>query len=435
LCLDVTAALKLVSPTVIARIHPESPDSFLHACCKTNLEHGGGFPGLFNDSVVIPALLNLGIPLEDARDWAVVGCAELVVPGKSCSITGGGGYFSLLKLLEIALNGGVNPATGICLCPGNGDLSTFRSYQEVEDAFRKQLEWYVRLTPMFANAICLAYAEGTPTPLLSAMMTDRIECALDASEGGGTSYNDTSVQGHNTANIGNALAALKKLVFEDGLISAEELKELLDSNFEGVRGEQVRQMLLNRAPKFGNDDDYVDLITRRAVNWFVDELKAFKPFRGGSFGPTLQTLTSNIPEGELIGATPDGRHAGDPTGDNASPAAGTDIAGVTATIKSVAKLEHEQHPNGTLFNLRVHPSVFDSPEGTVKFAALIRTFFELGGMQMQLTIVSADTLREAKIHPEQYANLVVKVAGYSALFNMLDSTFQDQIIERTEHRW
>ena len=136
-----------------------------------------------------------------------------------------------------------------------------------------------------------------------------------------------------------------------------------------------------------------------------------------------------------MGATPDGRHAGDPTGDNVSPTAGTDLAGVTAAIKSVAKLEHEQHPNGTLFNLRVHPSVFDNPQGTVKFAALIRTFFDLGGMQMQLTVVSADTLRDAKEHPERHANLVVKVAGYSALFNMLDGTFQDQIIERTEHRW
>jgi len=435
LCLEVTAGLKLVSPTVVARIHPESPEPFLYACCETNLEHGGGLPGLFNDSVAIPTLLNLGIPLEDARDWAVVGCAELIVPGKSCSITGGGGYFSLLKLLEIALNGGVNPATGVCLCPGDGDLSTFRNFEEVQSAFRRQLEWYLTLTPMFANAICLAYVEGTPTPLLSAMLTNRVEAALDACEGAGPSYNNTNVQGHNTANIGNALAALKKLVFEEQLISAKELKDILDSNFEGVRGERVRQMLLNRAPKFGNDDDYVDLITRRAVNWFVQELKTYKPLREGAFGPTLQTLTSNVPEGELIGATPDGRHAGDPTGDNVSPSAGTDLAGVTAAIKSVAKLEHEQHPNGTLFNLRVHPSVFDNPQGAVKFAALIRTFFDLGGMQMQLTVVSADTLRDAQEHPEQHANLVVKVAGYSALFNMLDGTFQDQIIERTEHSW
>jgi pyruvate formate-lyase/glycerol dehydratase family glycyl radical enzyme len=434
LCLEVTAALKMISPTVVVRIHPETPEAFLLECCRTNLIHGGGLPGFFNDEVAIPTLLNLGIPLEDARDWAVLGCAEMIVPGKSCSMTGGGGYFSLLKLLEIALNKGVNPATGICLYPGEGDLSTFRSFEEVETAFRRQLNWYLRLLPMFTNAISLAYAEGTPTPLLSAMMTNRIEAALDVSAGGGPSYNNSQVQAHNTANLGNALAALKKLVFEEKRISGAELKAVLASNFVGPRGEEICQMLLKRAPKFGNDDSTVDLLTRRAVNWFVEALKGFQPFKGGTYEPSLQTLTSNVPEGELIGATPDGRFAGEPTSDNASPAAGTDISGVTASIKSVARLEHERHPNGTLFNLRVHPSVFDGDQGLAKFSALIRTFFDLSGMQMQFTLVSADTLREAQEQPERHPNLVVKVAGYSALFNMLDRTFQDQLIARTEHR-
>ncbi len=435
LCLEVTAALKTTSPTVVARIHPETPESFLYACCRTNLAHGGGLPGLFNDTVAVPTLLNLGIPIEDARDWAVLGCAEMVVPGKSCSMTGGGGYFSLLKLLEITLNNGVNPATGICLYPGNGDLSTFRSFEEVEEAFRHQLDGYLKLLPMFANAVALAYAEGTPTPLLSALMTQRIESALDTSAGGGPSYNNTQVQAHNTAGLGNSLAAIKKLVFEEKLLSGSELKEALDSNFTGDRGEELRQMLLNKAPKFGNDNDYVDLLTRRVINWFVAGVKPFKPIRGGTFAPTLQTLTSNVPEGELIGATPDGRRAGEPTSDNVSPAAGTDISGVTAAVKSVAKLEHERHPNGTLFNLRVHPTVFEGEQGTGKFSALVRTFFDLGGQQLQFTLVSADTLKEAQEHPEKHSNLVVKVAGYSALFNLLERKFQDQLIARTEHRW
>ena len=420
---------------MVARIHPETPEEFLYACCRTNLAHGGGLPGLFNDTVAIPALLNSGIPIEDARDWAVLGCAEMVVPGKSCSMTGGGGYFSLLKLLEITLNNGKNPATGLCLYPGSGDLSTFSSYDEVESAFRHQLTNYMKLLPMFANAVSLAYAEGTPTPLLSAMMTHRIESALDASQGGGPNYNNTQVQAHNTANLGNALFAIKKLVFEEKIISGTELKEMLGTNFEGARGEEVRQMLVNRSPKYGNDNEEIDLLTRRAIDWFVKELKAYKPLRGGAFAPTLQTLTSNIPEGELIGASPDGRRAAEPTSDNVSPAAGTDISGVTAAIKSVAKIEHERHINGTLFNLRVHPSVFEGNQGTSKFSALIRTFFELGGQQLQFTLVSADTLREAQEYPERHPNLVVKVAGYSALFNMLERTFQDQLIARTEHQW
>jgi len=434
-CLEVTGDLKLTSPTVVARIHAGTPEPFLYECCRANLAHGGGLPGLFNDAVAIPALLNLGISLEDARDWAVLGCAEMIVPGKSCSITGGGGYFSLLKLLEIALNNGVNPATGRCLCPGSGDLSTFESFDAVQAAFQQQLDWYLRLLPMFANAVSLAYAEGTPTPLLSAMMTQRIESAIDHAEGGGSNYNMTQVQGHNTANLGNALSALKKLVFEEKRISGSDLKRALDSNFAGPEGEAIRQTLLNQAPKFGNDEDAVDLITRRAVSRFVEGLKAYRPFRGGVFGPTLQTLSSNVPEGELIGATPDGRRAGEPTADNASPSAGTDTSGVTAAVKSVAKLEHERHPNGTLFNLRVHPSVFEGNEGMGKFSALIRTFFDLGGLQLQFTLVSAETLREAQEYPERYPNLVVKVAGYSALFTMLDRRFQDQLIARTEHRW
>lgn len=435
LCLKATGDLKLTSPTVVARIHPGTPEPFLFECCRANLAHGGGLPGLFNDAVAIPTILNLGILMEDARDWAVMGCAEMIVPGKSCSITGGGGYFSLLKLLEITLNNGVNPATGLCLCPGNGDLSEFECYEDLETAFRRQLDWYLKLLPMFAGAISLAYAEGTPTPLLSAMMTHRIEMAVDHAEGGGPSYNNTQVQGHNTANLGNALAAIKKLVFDEKRISGAALKDAIESNFSGPRGEEIRKMLLNQAPKFGNDDDTVDLLTRRAVNWFVEGLKDFRPLRGGVFAPTLQTLSSNVPEGELIGATPDGRRAGEPTADNASPSAGTDVSGVTAAIKSVAKLEHERYPNGTLFNLRVHPSVFEGNEGMGKFSALIRTFFDLGGLQLQFTLVSAETLREAQESPEQYPNLVVKVAGYSALFNMLDRSFQDQLIARTEHRW
>ncbi len=435
LCLKATGDLKLTSPTVVARIHPGTPEPFLYECCRANLAHGGGLPGMFNDAVAIPTLLNLGIPLEDARNWAVLGCAEMIVPGKSCSMTGGGGYFSLLKLLEIALNNGVNPATGLCLFPGSGDLSTFDSFDAVLAAFQQQLDGYLTLLPMFANAISLAYAEGTPTPLLSAMMTHRLETGADHAEGRGPNYNMTQVQGHNTANLGNALGAIKKLVFDENRISGAELKSALDASFAGPQGEAIRQMLLNRAPKFGNDDDAVDLITRRAVNRFVEGLKAYRPLRGGVFGPTLQTLSSNVPEGELIGATPDGRRAGEPTADNASPSAGTDISGVTASVKSVAKLEHERYPNGTLFNLRVHPSVFEGNEGMGKFTALIRTFFDLGGLQLQFTLVSAETLREAQENPERYPNLVVKVAGYSALFNMLDRRFQDQLIARTEHRW
>ena len=175
------------------------------------------------------------------------------------------------------------------------------------------------------------------------------------------------------------------------------------------------------------------LLTRRAVNWFVDEIKAYTPYRGGVFAPTLQTLTANVPEGELIGATPDGRRAGEPTSDNASPAAGTDLAGITAAVKSVAKLEHARHPNGTLFNLRIHPSAVEGEGGLEKFAALIRTFFELGGMQMQFNVISTETLKDAMENPENHRNLMVRISGYNAYFVELNHDLQMELIERTEH--
>jgi pyruvate-formate lyase len=213
------------------------------------------------------------------------------------------------------------------------------------------------------------------------------------------------------------------------------LKAALDGNFSGPRGEMIRQILLNRAPKFGNDDPYVDQVAREVADLFASAIQQYTPCRGGVYGPSTQTLTANVPQGMVVGATPDGRRAGEPLADNNSPAAGTDINGPTAAIRSVARLDHTRFSNGTVFNLKFHPSVFSGGgERLRRFAALIRTFFELGGFQVQFNILSAETLAQAQKHPESYRSLVVKVAGYSAQFVMLDRSLQDQIIERTMHQ-
>jgi len=434
LCLEVTGRMKTVQPTTMVRIGTDTPEAFLLAACRSLLEHGGGLPAFFGDRAAVPMLQAIGLPLREARDWAVMGCAEAQVAGRFLPATGGTSHVNLLKILEIALNSGTNPATGRRLFAQGEDLLAFQSYQDVLQSFQRQLESYIAVVPVLDTITAQSYAALTPTPFLSALVDGRIACGRDVSEGGGN-YNNQVCLGYGLANTANSLASLKKLLFEEKRLSAAELKAALDNNFSGPRGEMTRQILLNRAPKFGNDDEYVDAIAREVANLFADAVQQHTPCRGGVYGPTTQTLTANVPQGMMVGATPDGRRAGEPLADNNSPTAGTDINGPTAAINSVARLDHTRFSNGTVFNLKFHPSVFSGGEQRLRqFAALIRSFFELGGFQVQFNILSAENLTEAQKHPERYRSLVVKVAGYSAQFVMLDRSLQDQIIQRTMHR-
>ena len=433
-CLDATASLKLPQPTVIVRVHDGSPDEFLMAAARCLLRHGGGMPGFFSDEVAIPLLMRLGVTLEEARDWSVMGCAEPQVAGRFNTGTGGASHTNLLKVLEITLNGGTNPQTGLGPCQGDGDLRTFRSFDEVMAAFRRQLAYYMRALPLLDNATSLAYAELTPTPLLSALIDGRLERGRDVSLGGPPNYHNLVQHAWGLANVVNSLAALKKLVYEQGRLSGGELAQTLADNFAGLRGEEIRQMLLHRAPKYGNDDDEVDLIAREVVDLLAREAQKYRPLRGGCFGLSTQSLSSNVPAGAQVGATPDGRRAGEPLADNNSPAPGSDLRGPTAALKSVAKFDHALLSNGTILNLKFHPSAFQGEERLRKFVAMLRTYFDLKGFQVQFNIISPEVLREAQRQPDKYRNLVVKVAGYSALFSSLDRKLQDQIIERTTHQ-
>lgn len=433
ICLEAMEELKLPRPTVIVRIHNKSPEDFVLRSCQSLIRHSGGLPAFFNDDIVIPLLLNEGISLEDTRDWALVGCSEPIIPGKSNSITGGGCFINLAKVLEITLNDGLNPSTGLKIFAGNGKLSDFSTFSDLMDAFKKQLHHYINLVVLFDNITAKTYCELTTTPFLSSLIDYRLKIGKNISEGKGPNYNRTIIQGHGLPNIANALAALKKLVFEKNIINSLELEHLLTANFKGKKGELIRQILINKAPKYGNDEDYVDLIAKEIGQYFCNEVKKYTPLKGGNYGATFQTITSNIPQGYIAGSTPDGRKAKEPLADNVSPVVGTDLKGPTAVIKSVAKLDHISCSNGTILNIKLHPTAIGEEKGLNKFVALIRTFFELGGFQVQFNIISSEILREAQKIPKKYPNIIVKVAGYSALFSTLDKKLQDQIIERTEH--
>jgi len=414
ICLKATGNVKLFMPSVVVRIHNSTPDKFLLECCRALLKHGGGMPAFFNDEIAIPILLSQRVTLEDARNWASMGCCEIRVPGKYCS-SSTPCYVNLLKPLEILLR-----------------EREFTSYNELWSAYEEKLEYYLNFLSVIESIIGKSYALLTPTPFSSSTIVYRIDLARDISEGGGPNYNSTIIHGHGIPNVGDSLAAIKKLVFEEKRLSFSQLRQTLQNNFAGPKAERIRQ-LLKKAPKFGNDDDYVDCLTADVFRLFAKKVQKCGASRGGQLAPTSQTITMNVLEGEVVGATPDGRKAGETIADNTSPAPGVDIAGPTAIYKSVSKLDHVLMPNGTILNLKFHPTTVEDEERLWKFAQTIRTFFLLGGFQVQFNIVSADTLRDARKHPERYKNLIVKVAGYSVLFSELEKEWQDQLIARTEH--
>jgi formate C-acetyltransferase len=288
--------------------------------------------------------------------------------------------------------------------------------------------------PLLDNITCQAYSDLTPTPFLSALIAGRLELARDVSLGGPPNYHNIVVQGYGLGSVVDSLASLKRLVFEEKKLSGSELADVLASNFSGRRGEEIRQMLLNRAPKYGNDIDEVDTLARQVIDDFAREMAQYRPLRGGCYGPSTQSLTANVPCGERIGATPDGRRAGDPVADNNSPSPGVDVNGPTAALRSVAKFDHVLMSNGTIMNVKFHPSALQGDERLHKFIALVRTYFDMKGFQVQFNVVSGEMLRDAQLNPEKYRNLVVKVAGYSAMFETLDRRLQDQIIARTSHQ-
>nr|MBC7245576.1 glycyl radical protein [Chloroflexota bacterium] len=428
---------RLTQPNVSARYHARTPERFLMECACT-IRLGFGMPAMKNDEIIIPALLEKGVRPEDAYDYAIVGCVEAAVPGKWGYRNTGMSFLNLLKVLELAYNDGRDPNTGVCLHPGRGNLLTFRSFDELYDAFLDQLRFYTHAHVVMDTTADLALEELVPDAFCSALVDDCIARGLTIKEGGSV-YDVVSGLQSGLANVANALMALKKLVFEDKVLSAQQIMKALATNFAGVEGERVRQRLLS-APKYGNDLDEVDELAVKVLSDYLEDIKAYRTTRYGR-GPigctyvgSTSNISANVPLGQPVCATPDGRRAGEPIAEGVSPVHGTDTKGPTAVMQSVAKLPTIKMI-AQLLNLRLSPESLRTEEGLQRLVQLLRGFQMLKGWHVQFNTVSTETLLAAQKHPEQYRDLVVRVAGYSALFVTLDKATQDDIINRTMHQF
>lgn len=436
-CLESISLTRLPQPNVSVRCHAKTPSSFLQKCIEV-IKIGFGMPALHNDELMIPSLMSRGVTLEDARNYAIVGCIEPIIPGKQGYRSAGMSFTNFPKILELALNGGTDPRTGFRLLPDERKLGNFANFGEVMEAFKTQMKYYVRLRIMGEYVIDDSLEELVPEAFVTGLIDDCLKRGKTPKEGGSV-YDMVTGPETGITNAGNSLASIKTLVFDKDLISQEELRSALESDFAGERGELLRQMLMNKAPKFGNDDDTVDTITAEVYSLFIRELGKYKTARygRGPIGcinyPCTATISGNVPSGLKVGASAEGRHAGDALAEGCSPFHGTDILGPTAVINSVSKLPNREITGGNLLNQKINPAVLATEDGMKKMEALIRTFFKKMGWHIQFNIISSETLKTAQKEPENHRDLVVRVAGYSALFNNLEPSTQDDIILRTEH--
>jgi formate C-acetyltransferase len=412
MCLDATDRLGLIDPKVSVRIHRGTPEGLLRKTCEI-IAKGVCHPGVYNDEAIIPALVESGIPLEDARDYTNDGCSEILVQGK----TNPWAYEARVKLLT-------------CLERVMERLEEYETFEEVMAALKEEVSLAVTMATSTTNLIQAATPLISPNPLLSATVGDCIEKALDLTEGGAV-YNSSAVCATGVADTADGLAALKKLVFEEGAVGREELAEALRNNFEGR--ERLRLMLLNRAPKFGNDDEYVDSIAAELVEHLATEVSKHGNPRGGRYILGIFSYGMYIGHGLVTGATPDGRKAGEFISPNFSPAPGRDRKGPFAALKSTTRVNQMLTPNGTALDLTLHPSALRGPQGVEKLMGFLRALVELGGMQVQFNVADAAVLRAAQAEPEKHRNLTVRLWGFPAYFVRLPKEFQDHIIARTNH--
>lgn len=429
LLLEADLDVRLVQPDIAIRVHRTSPEDFLHKAC-INIRAGLTKPKFFNDEVVIQSLLDLEVPLEDARNWGALGCSEPAILGKT-NTWGNAGHLNLAKCLELALNDGKCRLSQKQMGSQTGDPARFRTFEDVLGAFRTQVSYFIQHLVRYDNIIDKLHAEVAPLPLYSMLIRECLGKGLEFNSGG-AQYNFTSPLGVGPITTGDSLAAIKTLVYDEKSLSMGQLLEVLENDFEGR--EDIRQMLKNRAPKFGNDDDLVDGLCNEVLKVYCDELRTYRNMRNGPFIGGLYYLTAYIPFGKRTAATPDGRKSGEPLNDGGiSPVHGGDRKGPTAVAKSVGKLDNKRVPHGSILNQRFHPSLLEGDDRIKRFEQYIRTFMDLGGWHTQFNVVTSDILRRAQKEPEKYRHLVIRVAGYSAYFTQLEEEIQNDIIERTEY--
>ncbi|MBC7346872.1 MAG: glycyl radical protein [Clostridia bacterium] len=434
MCLEADKKINNPQPNLSVRIHDACPDEFLLKAIEVVREAGGGMgggkPAFYCDEVIVPLLVNDGVPLEKARNYVIVGCVEPASPGDTLGMTNAC-MSNLAKALELALNDGRCRLCGKQFGPRTGDPRKFKDFNEVLQAFEAQVAWYVSNMIETLNLIQNVHQEVYPLPYFSVVLGGCIEAGKDCTRGGAR-FNYTGPQGVGLADTADSLAAIKTLVFDEKRMTMAELLEALDRDFEGR--EDLRQILLNHAPKYGNDIDEVDLLARYVGHVYCREVKKGRDPRGGHYRPGLYAVSANVPLGLNVGALPSGRRARTPLADGGvSVKHGMDVNGPSAAMRSVAKIDHEEATNGTLLNQRYNPTALNTLEDRKKLADLIRTYFALGGLHVQFNCIDAGTLRKAKANPEEYRGLLVRVAGYSAFFVELDDSVQDDIINRTEY--
>ena len=473
MCIQASMHVQLPQPSLSVRVWNGTPHEFLIKAAELT-RTGIGLPAYYNDEVIIPALQNRGLSLEDAREYNIIGCVEPQKAGKTDGWHDAA-FFNMCRPLELVFSNGMDKGELVGI--PTGDVTKMTTFEEFYDAYKKQMDYCISLLVNADNAIDVAHAERCPLPFLSSMVDDCIKRGLSVQEGGAV-YNFTGPQGFGIANMADSLYAVRQLVYRDKKVSMEEYKEALVWNYgkgidsqtaadmtasilkemehqgctieetavksvletvlamkpsedQKARFEEIHHMI-DEVPKFGNDIPEVDYFARDVAYTYTRPLQNYKNPRGGQFQAGLYPVSANVPLGGQTGATPDGRYAHTPVADGVSPSAGKDVNGPTAAANSVARLDHFIVSNGTLFNQKFHPSALAGREGLEKFTALIRSYFDQKGMHMQFNVVDRDTLLDAQKNPEKYKHLVVRVAGYSALFTTLSRSLQDDIIRRTE---
>jgi formate C-acetyltransferase len=427
LILDVVEEMRIPQPGSMVQISKKTPDDFLKRALRI-IKTGFGQPSVFNTDAIIQELLRQGKTIEDARMGGASGCVETGAFGKECYILTG--YLNLPKILEVTLNNGFDPATGLKIGLATGDPADFESFEELFEAYRKQLEYFVDVKISGNNTIERLYAENLPAPFLSLLIDDCITRGMDYNEGG-AKYNTTYIQGVGLGTITDSLAAIKYIVFEEKQTTMRELLSALKTNFDG--NEKLRQRLLNKTPKYGNDDEHADRTMRSVFEAYYRAVDGRPNTKGGTYRINLLPTTVHVYFGRVTGATPDGRKKSEPLSEGVSPVQGADRKGPTAVIKSVSKIDHVK-TGGTLLNQKFSPELLATEEGLEKLSALIRTYFKLDGHHIQFNVINAATLREAQKYPEKYRDLMVRVAGYSDYFTNLSTELQNEIIKRTEHK-
>lgn len=475
MCIEASMHVGLPQPSLSVRVWNGTPHEFMIKAAELT-RTGIGLPAYYNDEVIIPSLLSRGLTLQDARDYNIIGCVE---PQKSGKTEGwhDAAFFNMCRPLELVFSNGMDEGKQISI--RTGEVEDMKTFEEFYDAYKAQMNYMLSLLVNADNAIDQAHADRCPLPFLSGMIEDCIGRGKSVQEGGAV-YNFTGPQGFGVANMADSLYVIKKLVFEEKKLTLAEFKEALSDNYgrnmdekraaaiteevaralaqqgKAVDEDQVRsiyqmvsasgvslekkakydQLLqwIDDVPKFGNDLSEVDAFARDVAYTYTRPLESYKNPRGGQFQAGLYPVSANVPLGAQTGATPDGRLAHTPVADGVSPSAGKDVHGPTAAANSVSKLDHYIASNGTLFNMKFHPSALAGRNGLENFTALIRAYFDQKGSHMQFNVVSRETLLDAQKHPEKYKSLVVRVAGYSALFTTLSRSLQDDIIRRTEQQ-